>query len=364
MSAQPNSGEQCIPAEPPRDVFDDIKQKLESIQSELKQAREERLAAQQEAAFWRRRCETVQKGFEETNKSYDDLKKSNAGLVKSRECLQSICANLRSENNKLKVRRSLDECRIKNLKTCYQDYNKNGNLISYIQIKVTSTTSFPIYLHPSDLMHPNLVALLFDHLLNLSSSPHHPHRTTKDNNSSRDYIMMGSPQVKKRKASEELAPNEATLPPIVPAIAPTSASDPEPEPITETSVESVSKHQTPDSEGAIHETSEKKENSTVGPASKPTLAMIDGDQNEANIQTSNAAGSADAEAQSSSNRVWTILGLLGDSVRSVRTLQLPVRRFGSRVGNAAMRNDESSLARRTLQANTSDWLSEMRKSKK
>ncbi|KAF5663471.1 hypothetical protein FDENT_13117 [Fusarium denticulatum] len=173
---------------------------------------------------------------------------------------------------------------------------------------------------------------------------------------------MGSPQKKKRKASEELARNEATLPPTVPAIPPTSPSDPEPEPIKEISVESMSKHQTLDSEGAIPKTSEKKDTSTVAPASKPTLPMIDCTQNEAN----NAAGSADAnaEAQSSSNRVWTSPGLPGDSIRSVRTLKLPVRRFGSRVGNAAMRNDESSVARRTLQANTSDWLSEMRKSKK
>ncbi|KAF5663470.1 hypothetical protein FDENT_13116 [Fusarium denticulatum] len=92
MSAQPNSGEQCIPAEPPRDVFDDIKQKLESIQSELKQVHEERLVAQNEAAYWKDWSEIVQKRSEQKAKK------------------------LRLENHKLKVGRSLDGCRIRNLK--------------------------------------------------------------------------------------------------------------------------------------------------------------------------------------------------------------------------------------------------------
>ncbi|KAF4958527.1 hypothetical protein FGADI_2327 [Fusarium gaditjirri] len=60
-----------------------------------------------------------------------------------------------------------------------------------------------------------------------------------------------------------------------------------------------------------------------------------------------------------SRKRYTIPGMPRDSIRSVRKLSMPVRRFGSRVGTASMRRDQ-----RTLQAKKSERLSEVSKDMK
>ncbi|KAF5967316.1 hypothetical protein FCOIX_12027 [Fusarium coicis] len=156
---------------------------------------------------------------------------------------------------------------------------------------------------------------------------------------------MDSPQIRKRKASEDLSRDEATPLRTVPQPPPTSLSTPEPEPTEEVP---VSESET------VPEAFEEQALPAVGPV--PTLPMIDSTQKEPNTQTNNDSSIPDANAET---RVrWTIPGMPRDSVRSLPKLKLPVRRFGSRVGNAAMRNDKSSVARSTLQAKKSKWLSE------
>ncbi|KAF5623658.1 hypothetical protein F25303_11762 [Fusarium sp. NRRL 25303] len=114
------------------------------------------------------------------------------------------------------------------------------------------------------------------------------------------------------------------------------------------------------------ETSEKQVTPPAGSTPEPSLPVIDSAQ-EAGIEANNVSGIPDAntETQPPSNGVrWTIPGMPQDSVRLIRKLILPERHFGSRRGNAAVRNGESEDARRTFQAKKSKWLAEVCKEMK
>ncbi|KAF5575518.1 uncharacterized protein FSUBG_13900 [Fusarium subglutinans] len=162
---------------------------------------------------------------------------------------------------------------------------------------------------------------------------------------------MSSRPTSGRQASGERPPAETPQSQTMSTIPPTSLSNPEPVPIekadvheSETTIPNVSQKQTP-----------------------PTLQTTESTQNEADVQMNQVSSVADgsAETQPSSNKVrWTIPGLPRDSIRSSRTLQLPVRRFGSRDGNASMRNDPSHGVRETLQGKKSKWLAELCKNLK
>jgi hypothetical protein len=123
---------------------------------------------------------------------------------------------------------------------------------------------------------------------------------------------------------------------------------PEPEPMEEVPV--------PDSR-TVPETSEKQALPAVGQTPDPALPVVDHTDTGDDVETGNVSSIPGSNAET---RVkWTIPGMPRDSVRSLRKLQLPVRRFGSRVGNASMRNNRLHIVRRTLQAKKSKWLSEV-----
>ncbi|KAF5546390.1 hypothetical protein FMEXI_5651 [Fusarium mexicanum] len=169
---------------------------------------------------------------------------------------------------------------------------------------------------------------------------------------------MSSRPMSERQASAERPPVETPQSQTMSTIPPTSLSDPEPVPSEETAVH--------ESETATPNASQKQ---TPPPHATPdpTLQTSECTQNEADIQMNQVSrvANGNTQTQTPSNRIrWTIPGMPRDSIESVRTLQLPVRRFGSRDGNASMRNDPSHGARETLQGKKSKWLAELCKNLK
>ncbi|EGU75319.1 hypothetical protein FOQG_18616 [Fusarium oxysporum f. sp. raphani 54005] len=107
MSTQSNSGEQPISAQPPLDIVEQGKQKLESFQSELEQARQQRLMAEKMATYWKSSSENLRQVSIKRNKSYNDLKKSNEELVKANQDLKKAFEDMRKERDNVKMERNL-----------------------------------------------------------------------------------------------------------------------------------------------------------------------------------------------------------------------------------------------------------------